>query len=381
MVERFMTDKAIQAATRPVDSGSAHADSYIRTGTEALDYGLDGLRQLHEALQAEPLRGGFARAVETILGMEGRLIVVGVGKSGHIGSKLAATFASTGTPAFFVHPSEASHGDLGMISTKDIILALSWSGQTAELRDLVGYAKRQRVPLLSITSAADSMLAQASDTALILPKAREACPLNLAPTTSTMLQLALGDALAMALLNARGFTASNFQEFHPGGKLGISLQPVSSVMVTGEMLPTVSAESTVAAAIERISSNGFGIVGILDDGGVDDGGGNDDGGDEAGGLMGVITDGDLRRYMQARAEQTVDDALNSVRAVDIMTRQPVMVATDTMVASVLAVMQEKQISAVFVADPHRVGDDARAIGHPPPRGIITFMHLLQLGAV
>ena len=341
-------------------------DSYIRTGTEALDYGLDGVRQLRAALQEEPLRGAFAAAVETILGMEGRLIVVGVGKSGHIGSKLAATFASTGTPAFFVHPSEASHGDLGMISTKDIILALSWSGQTAELRDLVGYARRQRVTLLAITSGTESMLAQASDTALILPKAREACPLNLAPTTSTMMQLALGDALAMALLNARGFTASNFQEFHPGGKLGVSLQAVSSVMVTGEMLPTVPADSTVAAAIARISSNGFGIVGILD---------------EAGGLMGVITDGDLRRYMQARAEQTVDDALNSVRAADIMTRQPVMVGTDTMVASVLAVMQEKKISAVFVADPDRVGADTRAIGHPQPRGIITFMHLLQLGAV
>ena len=347
------------------------ADGYIQTGTEALDYGLEGVRQLRAALQEEPLRGAFAAAVETILGMEGRLIVVGVGKSGHIGSKLAATFASTGTPAFFVHPSEASHGDLGMISTKDIILALSWSGQTAELRDLVGYAKRQRVTLLSITSGSESMLAQASDTALILPKAREACPLNLAPTTSTMMQLALGDALAMALLNARGFTASNFQEFHPGGKLGVSLQPVSSVMVTGEMLPTVGADSTVAAAIERISSNGFGIVGILDDGG----------GDAAGGLMGVITDGDLRRYMQARAEQTVDDALNSVRAVDIMTRQPVMVGTDTMVASVLAVMQEKKISAVFVTDPDSVGADTRAIGHPAPRGIITFMHLLQLGAV
>lgn len=356
-----MRDDARQAeGTRP------GPDTYIQTGTEALDYGLDGVRQLRAALQEAPLRDAFAAAVETILGMEGRLIVVGVGKSGHIGSKLAATFASTGTPAFFVHPSEASHGDLGMISNKDIILALSWSGQTAELRDLVGYARRQRVTLLAITSGTESMLAQASDTALILPKAREACPLNLAPTTSTMLQLALGDALAMALLNARGFTASNFQEFHPGGKLGVSLQAVGSVMVTGEMLPTVPADSTVAAAIERISSNGFGIVGILDD---------------EGGLMGVITDGDLRRYMQARAEQTVDDALNSVRAADIMTRQPVMVGTDTMVASVLAVMQEKKISAVFVADPDRVGSDTRAIGHPPPRGIITFMHLLQLGAV
>ena len=357
-----MTDKATQAA----DRARAPADSVIRTGAEALQYGLDGLHQLRDALREAPLRGGFTDAVETILAMEGRLIVVGVGKSGHIGSKLAATFASTGTPAFFVHPSEASHGDLGMISTKDIILALSWSGQTAELRDLVGYAKRQRVTLLAITSGTGSMLAQASDTALILPKAREACPLNLAPTTSTMMQLALGDALAMALLDARGFTASNFQEFHPGGKLGVSLQAVASVMVTGEMLPTVPEDSTVAAAIERISSNGFGIVGILD---------------QSGGLMGVITDGDLRRYMQARAEQTVDDALNSVRAVDIMTRQPVMVGADTMVASVLAVMQEKQISAVFVADPDRVGADTRAIGHPPPRGIITFMHLLQLGAV
>jgi arabinose-5-phosphate isomerase len=361
-VERLMKDEAKRADTDAVPA----ADSYIRTGAEALGYGLDGLRQLRAALQGEPLRGAFVDAVRTILGMEGRLIVVGVGKSGHIGSKLAATFASTGTPAFFVHPSEASHGDLGMISTKDIILALSWSGQTAELRDLVGYAKRQRVAVLSITSGSESMLAQASDTALILPKSREACPLNLAPTTSTMMQLALGDALAMALLDARGFTASNFQEFHPGGKLGVSLQPVSSVMVTGEMLPTVPADSTVAAAIARISSNGFGIVGIVD---------------ADGGLMGVITDGDLRRYMHARAEQTVDDALNSVRAVDIMTRQPVMVGTETMVASVLAVMQEKKISAVFVADPDQVGADTRAIGHPRPRGIITFIHLLQLGAV
>src|SRR5918997_780625 len=212
----------------------------------------DGLGTLIEAI-GNGLGEPFAASVDRIAAAPGRVIVSGMGKSGHVARKIAATLASTGTPSHYVHPAEASHGDLGMIQPDDVILALSWSGETTELADLIGYAKRFRVPLIALTSSADSTLGHAADLCLALPKAREACPNGLAPTTSTTMQLALGDALAIALLERRGFTAEHFRVFHPGGKLGAQLKLVRDVMHVGERLPLVSAGARMDAAIEEIS--------------------------------------------------------------------------------------------------------------------------------
>src|SRR5207248_2160775 len=197
--------------------------------------------------------------------------------------KIAATFASTGTPAFFVHPSEASHGDLGMVTSDDVIIALSWSGETAELKHLIDYSRRFRIALIAITAAESSSLAQAADVSLLLPRAREACPHNLAPTTSALMQAALGDALAIALLESRGFTAVDFSRLHPGGRLGAMLKFVSSVMHTGKAVPRVPTGTRIADAVVEMSSKGFGCVGIVDAAGL---------------LVGIITDGDLRRHMR-----------------------------------------------------------------------------------
>ena len=203
---------------------------------------------------ARAVRGG---ACELIVEAEGRVIVTGMGKSGHIGAKIAATLASTGTPAFFVHPAEASHGDLGMITTDDVVLALSWSGETAELRSIVFYSRRFRVPFIAVTSRADSTLARSADVALILPQVEEACPHGLAPTTSTLIQLALGDALAIALLEARGFTADDFFKFHPGGSLGANLQHVRDVMHQGDRVPLAPLGTLMREALLLICQQGL----------------------------------------------------------------------------------------------------------------------------
>src|SRR3712207_1947254 len=200
-------------------------DPAIQSALRTLETERDGLTILMEAI-GNGLGQPFTAAVETIAAARGRVIVTGMGKSGHVGRKITATFASTGTPAHYVHPAEASHGDLGMIQTDDVIIALSWSGETAELADIIGYSRRFRVPLIALTSNAESTLGRAADICLTLPKAKEACPNGLAPTTSTTVQLALGDALAVALLERRGFTADNFRVFHPGGKLGARLKLV-----------------------------------------------------------------------------------------------------------------------------------------------------------
>ncbi len=294
----------------------------------------------------------LGQALALIDSMEGRLIVTGLGKSGHIGAKLAATFASTGTPAYFLHPAEASHGDLGMVHPSDVILALSWSGETRELSDVIGYAKRRSVPLIAITGASDSTLADAATVALVLPKVREACPHNLAPTTSTLLQLALGDALAIALLQKKGFTEESFHSFHPGGSLGAALKQVEEVMHQSADLPLVNAAAPVIAAITELSAKGFGIVGITD----------------GGALAGVITDGDIRRYLERNAEATMKGALHETTARDIMTQGSVTLHPQMIAGEALSILQARRIQAAFV-----LADDA-------PVGLVTMLRLLNRGA-
>src|SRR5262252_8284447 len=235
---------------------------------------------------AAAIRDGLSAPLIAAVGMieraKGRLIVTGMGKSGHIGRKIAATFASTGTPAFFVHPGEASHGDLGMITPDDVIMALSWSGETVELKNLIDYSRRFRIGLIAVTAAPDSTLGRAADVLLTLPPAREACPHNLAPTTSTLMQAALGDALAVALLESRGFTAVDFGRFHPGGRLGAKLKFVRDIMHTGSEIPLCPLGTRMSEAIPVMTAKTFACVGITD---------------SAGALVCIITDGDLRRHM------------------------------------------------------------------------------------
>ena len=290
------------------------------------------------------LGAAFTAAVGTILRLEGRLIVTGVGKSGHVGRKIAATLASTGTPASFVHASEASHGDLGMITPRDAVLALSWSGESAELRDVIDYCRRFGVPLLAFTSRADSALGRAADHALVLPKAPEACPMGLAPTSSTTMQLALGDALAVALLEARGFTPSDFGRFHPGGKLGAGLKRAGDIMHDGARLPLAGSGTPLAEAILELSRQGFGCVAVTDADGM---------------LAGIVTDGDLRRHMAPDLMTRTVDA--------VMTRGPVTIARDTLLSEALATMEGRKITALLVVEAKR------------PVGIIHLHDLLRAG--
>ena len=301
--------------------------------------------------QLDGMEAALAEACGHLVSMEGRLIVTGLGKSGHIGTKLAATFSSTGTPAYFLHPAEASHGDLGMVQPTDVILALSWSGETHELSDVLAYAKRRAVPLIAITSNADSTLARAADVPLVLPRVREACPHNLAPTTSTLLQMALGDALAIALLEARGFTEESFHGFHPGGSLGAALKLVSEIMHQNEALPLIDAGAPVLSAISELSAKTHGIVGLT----------------EAGYLVGVITDGDIRRYLERNAASTMKDALHETTAGEIMTKGSVTLTPGMMAGEALAILQARRISAAFVTEDGR------------PVGLITMLRLLNRG--
>jgi arabinose-5-phosphate isomerase len=291
-------------------------------------------------------------ALELISSMQGRLILTGLGKSGHIAAKLAATFSSTGTPAYFLHPAEASHGDLGMVQPSDVILALSWSGETRELSDVIGYSKRRGVPLISLTSDRESTLAKASDVAIVLPKVREACPHNLAPTTSTMLQLVMGDALAIALLQKKGFSEESFHGFHPGGSLGSALKRVREIMHEADALPLIDGAAPVMAALAEVSRLGHGIVGVTEDGA----------------LTGVITDGDVRRYLEKNAATTMQAALHETAAREIMTAGSVTLGPDMMVGEAMRVLQSKRISAAFVTMDGR------------PVGLITMLRLLNRGA-
>ncbi len=315
----------------------------------ALATDAEGLARLAEALP--DMATDLDRALDLIHDMQGRLIVTGVGKSGHIGAKLAATFASTGTPAYFLHPTEASHGDLGMVQATDVILALSWSGETRELSDVIGYAKRRSVPLIALTGDGTSTLAEAATVALTLPKVREACPHNLAPTTSTLVQLALGDALAIALLQKKGFTEESFHGFHPGGSLGSALKQVDEIMHKADALPLIDAKAPVIAAIGELSAKGFGIIGITR---------NEK-------LAGVITDGDIRRYLEQNAEATMRGALHDTHAGAIMTEGSVTLPPAMIAGEALSILQARRIQAAFVVDGHR------------PVGLVTMLRLLNRG--
>ena len=283
------------------------------SGLRTLRLEREGIAAIEAAMaDASTLGGAFDAAVALIGAAAGRTIVTGMGKSGHVARKIAATMASTGTPAYFVHPGEASHGDLGMIRSDDVILALSWSGETAELADITTYSRRFNIPLVAITSGADSALGREADVCLCLPKSEEACPNGLAPTTSTTMQLAIGDALAVALLEAKGFTAQDFRRFHPGGKLGARLTFVRDVMHIGDKLPLVSAGALMSEAMVEISAKGFGCVGVLD---------------PMGKLAGIVTDGDLRRHMRPD--------LMSAKVIDVMTASPKVGAPDLLAVEAL----------------------------------------------
>ena len=317
-------------------------------GAQAIAIESAGLDLLHKAM-ADTLGRAFAQAVALILSAQtdgqGRVIVSGMGKSGHVGRKIAATLASTGTPAYFVHPAEASHGDLGMIQTQDVILALSWSGETSELSDLIAYSKRFRVPMIGITAHADSALAREAKIVLVLPKAPEACPNGIAPTTSTTMQMALGDGLAVALLAARGFSPHDFRTFHPGGKLGAQLKQVRDLMHQGERLPLVKSGALMGEALVEMSAKGFGCVLVVD---------------PAGHLVGIVTDGDLRRHMAG-------DLLS--RGVDtVMTRAPRSVPPTILVAEALEIVETHKIGALIVTDAQK------------PVGLVHVLDLLRAGA-
>ena len=335
-LKRKSERRLTSVAKRPAGHASA-----MRT----MQVEIEGLTLLSTALTgtlAEP----FAKAVALMATAAGRIIVTGIGKSGLVGRKIAATLSSTGTPAYFVHPSEASHGDLGMISRGDVVLALSWSGETAELASIITYAGRFAVPVIGITSRAESSLARGSAVALILPRAPEACPHGLAPTTSSLMQLALGDCLAMALLDGKGFTALDFKQFHPGGQLGASLRHLRDLMHGKEKLPLVAAGLNMSEALVTMTEKSFGCLGVVD---------------KAGKLIGVITDGDLRRHMGGN--------LLTASAADIMTKRPKTASPDMLAAAAIEMMNATKITALFVVEAGK------------PVGIVHVHDLLRAGVV
>ncbi len=323
-------------------SPDAAADAEaLAAARRVIDVEVEGLRALSAGIDE-----AFARAVARLAAHKGRSVLCGVGKSGHVARKIAATLASTGTPAQFVHPAEASHGDLGMITTEDTVIALSRSGETKELADVVAYCRRFGIPLIAMTARPQSMLGRAADIVIALPDAAEACGVTQAPTTSTTLQMALGDALAVALLERRGFTASDFNAFHPGGSLGAALAKVADLMHSGDAMPLVGEDAPMSEAIVAMTAKSFGCVGVLD---------------ADGGLAGIITDGDLRRHMDA--------SLLTRRAGDVMTRNPRTTAPDALAADALRRMtgESPKITVMFAVD------DAR------PVGIIHMHDLLRAG--
>lgn len=305
-----------------------------------------------EALEmlAQSLGDELVAAVDLLYGATGRVIVSGMGKSGHIGRKIAATMASTGTPASYVHPGEASHGDLGMITSDDAVLALSNSGNTPELGDIVAYTRRYRIPLIAIVGRDNSTLGNAADVALVLPPAPEACPMGLAPTTSTTLTLALGDALSVALLERKGFSPDQFQVLHPGGQLGKSLVKVEDIMHAGDSVPLAGPDIKMSEIIIEMSSKSFGCVGIVEDGE----------------LVGVITDGDLRRHMSGD--------LLAMPARDVMTVSPKTIRLGALAAEAVGLMNEKNITSLFVTD--AVTDDRQMVS-----GIIHLHDCLRAGII
>ncbi|KGJ04340.1 arabinose-5-phosphate isomerase [Paracoccus halophilus] len=312
---------------------------YLDTARRVVATEIEGLSQL-----AASLGDSFDRAIETILSAQGRIIVSGMGKSGHVGRKIAATLASTGTPAQFVHPAEASHGDLGMVTRADVVMMLSYSGETPELADMIAHTRRFRIPLIGVASRADSTLLRQADVALVLPAAPEACGEGIVPTTSTTMTIALGDALAIALMEHRQFTPEHFRTFHPGGKLGAKLSRVGDLMHRD--IPLVAEDAPMTDALLVISQKSFGVTGVTD---------------ADGRLSGIITDGDLRRHMQGLLDR---------RAAEVMTRNPRTVHPDALAEAAVAEMQTRRITSLFV-----VADDGK------PQGLVHIHDFLRSGLV
>ena len=307
------------AVLRPQTNASDTPNRLLTAARNVIAREVEGLEAVAVALDEK-----FLALVERITVLKGRVIISGMGKSGHIGRKIAATLASTGTPAFFVHPSEASHGDLGMITADDLVICLSNSGETHELRDIISYTRRFGIPLVALVRRAASLLVDAADIAIVLPEVPEASPIG-APTTSTTMMLAYGDALAMALLEQRGFTSEDFSVYHPGGKLGAAFIRVESLMHGGDELPLVPADQTMQQVLLTITAKHFGCAGVVDG---------------AGHLLGIITDGDLRRHMQ--------DGLLHMQAREVMNNHPITITPQMLAAEALGIMNSKSITCLFV---------------------------------
>ena len=310
----------------------------IESAQKALSDEIEGLSLLKEFFNSD-----FEKAVDAIFNSKGKVVVTGVGKSGHIGRKISATLSSTGTPSYFIHPTEASHGDMGMIEEKDIILAISWSGETTELGNIVKYALENKIKLIGLSSNKESHLAKSSNIALNIPVVEEACPNGLAPTTSTTMQLVIGDAIAISLLNIRDFNKDNFRSLHPGGQLGAALAVVKDVMHSGESLPIIDIGSPMSEALIKISEKGFGCIGVISNNS----------------LEGIITDGDLRRHMGP-------EILNN-KVESIMTKRPQMVSSTLLVSDALKLINNLGIQGLFVTDDGKT-----------PIGFVNFHDLIRV---
>jgi len=300
---------------------SSDRTKMIETGRRVLSTESAALAQFSDVLG-----DNFADAVEMMLNVSGRIVVCGMGKSGHIARKIAATLASTGAPSQFVHPAEASHGDMGMVTKADVVLVLSNSGETPELADIIAHTRRFGIPMIGVASKPDSTLLKQSDIALVLPAAPEACSVGMAPTTSTTMTLALGDALAVAMMEHRAFTPEDFRSFHPGGQLGAQLASVGDLMHSADELPIISPETLMTDALLLITNKGFGVAGVVN---------------EKGALMGVITDGDLRRHMDGLLDKT---------AQDVMTESPLTINSSALAGEALGVMNDRTVTTLFVVD-------------------------------
>jgi len=325
--------------SRSAKTNSAKHD--IEVGRRVLTVETAGLAAL-----AKLLDGSYVRALDLMSAARGRVVVSGMGKSGHIASKIAATLASTGTPAQYVNAADASHGDLGMITPEDVVLVLSNSGETHELSDLVAYTKFHRIPLIAVTGRAGSTLDKAADVSLVLPKIQEACSMNLAPTTSTTMMLALGDALSVSLLERNGFSPDDFNTLHPGGRLAHRFLRLDHVMHTGEEIPLVDGDTVMSEVLITMTAKCFGCVGVVND---------------KARLIGIVTDGDLRRHMAGQ--------LLVQKARDIMTKEPLTLPPDRLAASALRLMNERSITSIFVVE------------DKTPIGIVHIHDLLRAGIV
>jgi len=333
---------AAQAQITPLSTDTAAAD--LAAARRVLMTGAQALTAL-----ADSLDGAFTRAIGLMLAAKGRVIVSGMGKSGHVGRKIAATLSSTGTPAYFVHPAEASHGDMGAVAKNDVLLLLSKGGETAEMSDLITYAKRFGIPIIAIACNGDSTLAKAADVALILPDAPEACAIGMAPTTSTTMMMGLGDALAVALMSRKNFSADQYRDLHPGGSLGRALIRVSDLMHAGSEIPLAGEDAAMADILLTMASGRMGCVGIVDGNGA---------------LVGIVTDGDIRRHAMGDGA-----GIGAYRAGQIMTRGPQTVRPGQLAAEALAVMTDRKITQLFVRDE----------GASAPLGVIHIHDCLRAG--